>query len=115
MFSPGNHSVIARKSWLNVVLKLLEVFRFLRDSIVNLLGKRLTSYVLPPLLSAFSERYPGVELRLNEAHTTKLKGELQEGRLDFLRISGCSWINSWQPTIWRDMDWVGRSSAIRWH
>lgn len=42
-----------------------------------------TSYVLPPLLSAFSERYPGVELRLYEAHTARLKGELQEGVLDF--------------------------------
>ena len=42
-----------------------------------------TSYVLPPLLSAFSERYPGVELRLSEAHTARLKGELQNGTLDF--------------------------------
>ena len=42
-----------------------------------------TSYVLPPLLSAFSERYPGVELRLHEAHTARLKEELQEGTLDF--------------------------------
>lgn len=47
-----------------------------------------TSYVLPPLLSAFSERYPGVELRLNEAHTARLKGELQEGTLDFV-IDNC--------------------------
>ena len=42
-----------------------------------------TSYVLPPLLSAFSERYPRVELRLHEAHTAHLKDELQEGTLDF--------------------------------
>lgn len=42
-----------------------------------------TSYVLPPLLSAFSERYPGVELHLHEAHTAHLKDELQEGTLDF--------------------------------
>lgn len=42
-----------------------------------------TSYVLPPLLSAFSERFPGVELRLHEAHTGRLKHELQEGSLDF--------------------------------
>lgn len=47
-----------------------------------------TSYVLPPLLSAFSERYPGVELRLNEAHTARLKGDLQEGMLDFA-IDNC--------------------------
>ena len=42
-----------------------------------------TSYVLPPILSAFSDQYPGVELRLHEAHTAQLKEELQEGRLDF--------------------------------
>ena len=42
-----------------------------------------TSYVLPPLLSAFSDRYPGVELRLHEAHTAQLMEQLQEGRLDF--------------------------------
>ena len=42
-----------------------------------------TSYVLPPLVSAYSERYPGVELRLHEAHTRQLKQELQEGTLDF--------------------------------
>lgn len=42
-----------------------------------------TSYVLPPLVSAYSERYPGVELRLHEAHTGQLKQELQEGTLDF--------------------------------
>lgn len=39
--------------------------------------------VLPPLLSAFSERYPGVELRLHEAPTARLKEQLQEGMLDF--------------------------------
>lgn len=42
-----------------------------------------TSYVLPPILSAFSDQYPGVELRLHEAHTAQLKIELQEGLLDF--------------------------------
>lgn len=42
-----------------------------------------TSYVLPPLLSAFSEHYPGVELRLHEAPTARLKEQLQEGLLDF--------------------------------
>lgn len=52
-----------------------------------------TSYVLPPLLSAFSERYPGVELRLNEAHTARLKGDLQEGMLDFA-IDNCEFDSS---------------------
>ena len=54
-----------------------------------------TSYVLPPLLSAFSERCPGVELRLNEAHTARLKGELQEGTLDFV-IDNCAF----DPTVY---------------
>ena len=54
-----------------------------------------TSYVLPPLLSAFSERGPGVELHLNEAHTAILKGELQEGTLDFV-IDNCAF----DPTVY---------------
>lgn len=41
-----------------------------------------TSYVLPPLISAFSARYPGVEIRLHEQHTRVLRRELQEGTLD---------------------------------
>lgn len=41
-----------------------------------------TSYVLPPLISAFSSQYPGVEIRLHEQHTTELKQELQDGVLD---------------------------------
>lgn len=42
-----------------------------------------TSYVLPPLISAFSSRYPGVEIRLHEQHTGALRQRLQEGILDF--------------------------------
>lgn len=64
--------------------------RYLEDAeqcitgVLTLGGSMLfTSYVLPPLLSAFSERYPGVELRLYEAHTARLKSQLQEGILDF--------------------------------
>lgn len=41
-----------------------------------------TSYVLPPLISAFSTQYPGVEIRLHEQHTNVLKQELQDGTLD---------------------------------
>lgn len=41
-----------------------------------------TSYVLPPLISSFSARYPGVEIRLHERHTSLLKHALQEGTLD---------------------------------
>lgn len=43
-----------------------------------------TSYILPPLISAFSARYPNVDLRLHEAHTAMLKRELQEGTLDLV-------------------------------
>ena len=41
-----------------------------------------TSYVLPPLISAFSAQYPGVEVQLHEQHTRVLQKELQEGTLD---------------------------------
>ncbi len=41
-----------------------------------------TSYVLPPLISAFSARYPGVEIRIYEQHTSVLKYSLQDGTLD---------------------------------
>lgn len=41
-----------------------------------------TSYVLPPLISAFSLRYPGVDICLHEQHTRVLQQELQEGTLD---------------------------------
>ena len=43
-----------------------------------------TSYVLPPLVSAFSDLYPNVDIRLHEAHTSMLKRELQEGALDLV-------------------------------
>ena len=47
-----------------------------------------TSYVLPPLISAFSSRYPGVEIRLYEQHTHVLKQELQDGVLDLAVDNG---------------------------
>lgn len=40
------------------------------------------SYVLPPLISAFSARYPGVEIRLHEQHTRILRQQLRDGELD---------------------------------
>ncbi len=42
----------------------------------------LTSYVLPPLLAAFSARYPGVKIHLHEHSTQRLDRELQEGYID---------------------------------
>ena len=43
-----------------------------------------TSYILPPLISAFSARYPAVEIRVNEAHTVLLEKELADGMLDLI-------------------------------
>ena len=42
------------------------------------------SYVLPPLISAFSDRFPRVQIRILEAHTAALERELREGELDFV-------------------------------
>lgn len=46
------------------------------------------SGLLPPMISAFSGRYPGVEMRLHEGHTERLKNELQEGALDMVADNG---------------------------
>jgi DNA-binding transcriptional LysR family regulator len=43
-----------------------------------------TSYILPPLISAFSARYPAVEIRVHEAHTAYLEKELNDGTLDLI-------------------------------
>ena len=43
-----------------------------------------TSYVLPPLISAFSDRFPRVQVRILEAHTAALERELREGELVFV-------------------------------
>ncbi len=40
------------------------------------------SYVLPPLLSVFSSRYPGVEIRLHEHPSYMLEKDLNDGVLD---------------------------------
>lgn len=43
-----------------------------------------TSYILPPLISAFSAKYPAVEIRVHEAHTAFLEKELNDGTLDLI-------------------------------
>ncbi len=43
-----------------------------------------TSYILPPLISRFSARYPAVEIRVHEAHTVLLEKELNDGTLDLI-------------------------------
>ena len=47
-----------------------------------------TSYVLSPLLSAFSAKYPGIDLQLHEANTPVLQQELLNGTLDFVVDNG---------------------------
>lgn len=47
-----------------------------------------TSYILPPLLSEFSARHPGVEIRVHETHTVTLLRELSEGDLDLIADNG---------------------------
>ncbi|MBR3927820.1 MAG: LysR family transcriptional regulator [Clostridia bacterium] len=42
------------------------------------------SFILPPLLSAFSEKHPNVEVRLHETHTALLYQELSDGDLDLI-------------------------------
>jgi DNA-binding transcriptional LysR family regulator len=43
-----------------------------------------TSYILPPLISRFSAKYPAVEIRLHETHTVALQRELADGELDLI-------------------------------
>lgn len=42
------------------------------------------SFILPPLLSAFSGKHPQVEVKLHETHTALLFEELNEGELDLI-------------------------------
>ncbi len=42
------------------------------------------SFILPPLLSAFSEKHPNVDMRLHETHTALLYQELNDGDLDLI-------------------------------
>lgn len=42
------------------------------------------SFILPPLLSAFSKQHPNVDVRLHETHTSLLYRELNDGDLDLI-------------------------------
>ncbi|MBQ4156631.1 MAG: LysR family transcriptional regulator [Clostridia bacterium] len=42
------------------------------------------SFILPPLLSAFSEKHPNVDVHLHETHTSLLYRELSDGDLDLI-------------------------------
>lgn len=46
------------------------------------------SFILPPVLNAFTSRYPSVEVVLKEADTTSLENQLQEGALDLVMDIG---------------------------
>lgn len=54
-----------------------------------------TSYILPPLISIFSARYPGIELRVHETHTVALLRELGDGDLDLIADNG-----DFDPTLY---------------
>ena len=60
-----------------------------------------TSYVLPPLISAFSSRYPGVEIRLYEHHTHVLKQQLQDGVLDLAVDNGQLDLNLYERFLYQ--------------
>ena len=47
-----------------------------------------TSYILPPLISTFSARHSGVEMRLHETHTVALLRELDDGDIDLIADNG---------------------------
>ncbi len=47
-------------------------------------GPTFSSYILPPLLEEFRERYPNVELLVETGHTKQLTGLLQNGLIDLM-------------------------------
>lgn len=58
-----------------------------------------TSYILPPLISAFSTKYPAVEIRIHETHTLALQRELADGALDLI-VENCEFdpaAYAWEP------------------
>ena len=63
---------------------LLDSKQYLTGSLA--LGGTLlfSSYVLPPLISSFSSRYPGVEISLHEHHSSTLSQKLKEGTIDLV-------------------------------
>lgn len=52
-----------------------------------------SSWILPPLIGKFSQKFPEVEIELVEESTAKLAGLLQNGRIDLL-IDNCKLENS---------------------
>ena len=57
--------------------------------------------MLPPLISAFSSRYPGVEIRLYEHHTHVLKQQLQDGVLDLAVDNGQLDLNLYERFLYQ--------------
>lgn len=60
-----------------------------------------TSYVLPPLISAFSDAYPKVEILVHETHTALLEKELRGGELDFVMMS-----DSFDPNVYESRPYL---------
>lgn len=59
-----------------------------------------TSYIFPPLISAFSARFPRVQIRISEAHTASLERELRVGELDFV-MENCAF----DPAVYDMVDY----------
>lgn len=59
-----------------------------------------TSYIFPPLISAFSARFPRVQIRISEAHTASLEHELRAGELDFV-MENCAF----DPAVYDMVDY----------
>lgn len=89
----------AGKAYIRAVMQIMSIEQDFQNEIghiqqvvtgsLSLGGTTLfTSYVLSPLISAFSMQYPGIDLQLHEAHTEALQQELLAGTLDFAVDNG---------------------------
>lgn len=89
----------AGQAYIRAVMQIMEVQsefqRYLNDAEACLTGTLslggttlFTSYILPPLITAFSNQYPEVEIRLHETHTDRLQKELQDASLDLVADNG---------------------------
>lgn len=83
------------KKYIEAVERILEIqkdfknyvddFNELQTGSLSIGGSNLfSSYVLPPLITEFKNRFPNVEIRLIEESTSQLENLLLRGRLDFI-------------------------------
>ncbi len=66
-------------------LNYLDNLRELKTGSISIGGSNLfTSYILPPIVAAFKQRYPQVAVHVLEANTPLLEQDLIEGGLDLI-------------------------------